>query len=165
MTMKVLAAIVMAAIVAGCADERGYLTAEECWADRQCRREWRQETRAKAASRHGKRIVRVKHESGGASRGPDCRGLVVATGERAQSEDSAQTLALRSWRGQVQFKYGESYTSFEYAKDPRILCTPAGVDDTVGGKIGKKLFGVSHWRCELSGYPCRGRAETVEREQ
>ena len=94
---------------------------------------------------------------------PLCHDRTEATGDQAQSEENAEALALRSWRGRVRFKYGEIYTAFEYAKDPKIVCAPSDVADTVGGKI-SKLAGISHWRCELSAKPCRPQPRKVEKD-
>jgi hypothetical protein len=168
MTIRMLAVAMMAAIVSGCAaDGRVYFTEEECWADRQCRQEWRAEKReirhVHARSRK-RQHVQIAGWERNRDRGEFCGGMVVAVGERAQSEETAQVLALRIWRAQVQFRCGEAYTNFHLAGNKDVLCTAAGVDDTVGGKIGKKFFGVSHYRCELRGRPRRPRPEAVNGE-
>jgi len=177
MKARVFAAALVAAIAAGCAAEAHYLTAEECMADRECRREWRHEKRIERYE--GRRHPRVGGDKrtkqidpvlvGGWERsrdggGPICAGLVVATGEKALSEENAQIFAMRIWRGQVAFRYGESYTDFHRALHPRVHCAPVGIADTITGKIKEKLLGVTHWRCELSARPCRGRPEAVQRD-
>lgn len=96
--------------------------------------------------------------------GAVCHPLTAATGEQAQSEDSAQTLALRSWQGRVRFHYGERFIALETARDVRIACSPSSVADTVGGKLQDKLLGISHFRCEISGRPCRAEAKPLQRD-
>lgn len=168
----------LAALVSGCAaDARGYLTADQCWEDRECRREWRAEERTERRKawrsrhhhegRHKRRKLETIH-AGGWERSRDggaiCAGLVVATGERAQSVENAQIFALRIWRGQVAFRYGESYTDFHKAMRPQVHCAPVGIADSISGKISEKFLGVTHYRCELRGIPCRGRPEAVQRD-
>lgn len=170
MTIRLLAAAVLAAIVAGCAaDGRVYFTAEECLADRDCRREWRAEKRQAERISYARHLPRKRHvQTAGWERsrdhGPVCAGLVVATGEKANSEENAHIFALRIWRGQVAFRYGESYTDFHRALHPKVHCAPVGIADTITGKLREKWLGVTHWRCELSARPCRGRPEAVERD-
>lgn len=162
----------LAALVSGCAaDAQGYLSAEECLADRECRREWRAEKRAARHSwrKHAKR--KRQHEpihTGGWERsrdgGPVCQGLVVATGGKALSEENAQIFAMRAWRGQVSFRYGGAYTNFDLAQHRKVYCAPIGIADNITGKLKEKLLGVQDWQCELSARPCRGRPEAVEQD-
>lgn len=93
-----------------------------------------------------------------------CHRLIEATGDQAQSKDSAENLALRTWQGRVRFHFGEKYLSFENARDKKITCSPSSVADTVGGKIQDKLLGISHFRCELSARPCRAPARKLGKE-
>lgn len=169
----------LAALVSGCAaDARGYLTVEECWEDRACRREWN----AREERRSHKHVWRTRHHHEGRHKRkrldtihtaewersrdttPICRDVVVATGGKALSEENAQIFAMRVWRGQVAFRYGESYTNFDLAQHRKVYCAPVGIADNVTGKLKEKLLGVTDWRCELSARPCRGRPEAVEHD-
>lgn len=180
MTIRLLAVAILAAVVSGCAADAGYhLSADECWEDRDCRRVWRRmERREERAARHKTYVRQAQHHKRlkvihtGGSRwehsrdsGPVCAGLVVATGEKALSQENAEIFALRIWRGQVAFRYGEAYTDFHKALHPKMHCAPVGIADTITGKLREKWLGVTHWRCELRGIPCRGRPEAVERDQ
>jgi len=94
-----------------------------------------------------------------------CHRLIETTGEQAQSKDNAEAFALRSWQGRVRFHFGEKYLNFENARDKRLTCSPSSVADTVGGKIGEKLLGISHFRCELSARPCRAPARKISKNE
>jgi hypothetical protein len=168
---------VVAAILAGCAADAGpygYMTADQCLSDRQCRREWRAEKRAERRANHIRHVRRRHVHTAGWEGRRDyrslCAGVVTATGEKANSQENAEIFAMRIWRGQVSFRYGEVYTDFHRAvgpngeKNPQIHCAPVGIADTFTGKIREKWLGVTYWRCELSARPCRGRPETVERD-
>lgn len=168
MTIRMLAVAIMAVVVAGCAVDAGmyggYLTADECLNDRRCRQEWRQEKRERRVARRRHHVHTAGYEYRARERGPVCMDVVTATGEKALSEENAHIFALRVWRGQVAFRYGEVYTDFHRAMHPRIHCAPVGIADTITGKLREKWLGVTHWRCELSARPCRGRPEAVERD-
>jgi len=168
----------LAAAVSGCAPALSY-TADDCWRDKECRRAWKAEVasemteleRVERRGRHIKHVHKVRSRDGDvvfagrADRiGPLCQSLVVATGERAQSEEAALNKALSAWQQQVQFRFGESYTGFHLAKRPERLCAPAGLADTLTGKIMQKGLGINHWRCELRGYPCRERPESMHKD-
>jgi len=182
--MKFWTVCALTALVSGCAPALSY-TADDCWRDKECRRTWKAEvasemTELERAQRRGRHALpssrkhihkaRVRDRdvilAGRADRvGPACQGHVTAVGERALSEDRAHEKALSMWQQQVQFRYGESYTAFHNAHNPRIVCTPAGLSDTWTGKIQQKWAGISHWRCELSGIPCRERSQPVARDE
>ena len=162
-----LAVAIMAAVLAGCAVDAGmyggYLTADECLNDRRCRQEWRAEKREVRRIVHRRQHIHTAEWERGRNR-PVCMDVVTAVGEKAVSEENAEIFALRIWRSQVAFRYGESYTDFHRALHPRRHCSPVGIADTITGKIKEKWLGVTHWRCELSARPCKGRPEAVERD-
>ena len=173
MTSRLLAAAFVAAIVSGCvADARGYLSAEECLEDRACRREWREEKRAERKQhswRHARKKTAHVHTAGWERNrdrhGPVCQTRpVTATGEKALSQENAEIFALRIWKSEVVFEYGEQYLDFHKARHPQMHCAPVGIADSFSGRIKEKLLGVTHWRCRISAYPCRGRPEAVQRD-
>lgn len=124
------------------------------WARENCRGyRWRQHHQARAYYQR-----RNYNDDDGV-----CRRVIDATGEQAQSKDSAEALALRNWQGRVRFHFGEKFIVFENARDRKITCSASSVADTVGGKIQEKLLGVSHYRCELSARPCAAPARTIGR--
>lgn len=163
-----------AAALSGCVAEAGYyLSADECLEDRECRREWRHEKRQERAQRRHRYISHVKKRERRDRDelpllkvgGPVCQPRVVtATGEKALSQENAEIYALRIWKSEVAFEFGEQYLDFHKARRPEIHCAPVGIADTITGKIKEKFLGVTHWRCRLSGYPCRGRPEPVSRD-
>ena len=184
MTIRLLAAALVAAIVSGCAASADW-DEDECWRDRDCRRSWQREERLERAQKRKRYVRNARRYSYRDARkdiddsvrdrrsrkdddrrdGSVCQPrLVVATGEKALSQENAEIFALRIWKSQVAFEYGEQYLDFHRARRPRLLCAPVGIADTISGKIKEKWLGVTHWRCRVEAYPCKGRAEDVSRD-
>jgi hypothetical protein len=86
-----------------------------------------------------------------------CQRVVPATGEQAQSEDSAYESAVTSWRGEVRFLYGERYSDVKNARDLDRVCAPSSVPDSVRDRTLAPLF-----RCRLTARPCRVEARPVK---
>jgi hypothetical protein len=87
-----------------------------------------------------------------------CQPLVPATGDQAQSEDSAYESAITSWRGEVRFLYGERFSDLKKARDLDRTCAPSSVPDSARDRALAPLF-----RCRISARPCRVEAGPVRK--
>lgn len=111
----------------------------QAWARKHCPRyRWR-------------RVQQVPYGSGDAL----CHGVIIATGDQAQSTKVATENAIVAWQGRVRFRFGERYIDINYArgqtgKDPEVVCSQSSVPDALRDKTNPTLY-----RCELSAAPCR----------
>lgn len=118
------------------------------WANRNCH-DWRRQHARRWRPQH------VHVPRGDAL----CQSIVEATGEQAQTEESAWESALTSWRGRVRFRYGERFTDFSKARIPHRVCAPSSVPDAYRDQKLPPLY-----RCEVSARPCRVEAKSVKDE-
>jgi hypothetical protein len=111
---------------------------------------------------YGREYRRPEYEYGRRHEEPRCKNKIIeAVGFEYANVDTALKSTQLVYAATVRMEFGELYQQIEHARDVRLICTDASVNDTAIGKLGESLFGDNAVlkRCKIWARPCRSEIE------